>query len=271
MSVGVGAKRQLKRVKREAEEQRNVVTALEMMLSNAGYKVDFPWQIPGIVQELLQGAVGRYTGIPGQPPIQMISTDGLFGSMEDFSDPAALDIEDAEDPFASSFDVPSAGSVGELGLSMEEMQAIFEQKQEAHFSRVAQTGIQHQGGLGPEEYQGQKMSVDPDALRTLQRTGSPTVLRNVPASAPTHAHPPQGARGNPFAGMGSVGNVPIHAVPSPTPSAASAASADPPSAAGPGRVNPLTGLSREQQAAIIERATGKKPRVPEGSGIPKLL
>lgn len=254
------SKRAVKRMKRQGDEHKSVVEQCMFILTNAGYPIQFPWEVPHALTELINGSSGgastAHSAVPSRQETlgrlaagQISPAQPQQGSPRQVSRPVQQQPPRAIDPWASESEPvdPFGGSDGdEWGdidtsslvddgegyyeadyedddggeLSPAEMMARYEQGQAGLMQRVAQNGVQY--GRGAK---------GPSAGRRLVPHESVKVPKVQPE---VHAAPAQGEYQSPYGAAGD----------------------------GPRAKN---GMTRDQMVNAIERATGRAPGSPKGN------
>ena len=251
MAGGRGAKRKLKKLRRETGEASAVVSQCLNMLSIHGIVVSFAHELPQVLQRLLDGtdaaSVGQaQQGSKGsslarlasgnaqmQPPQQAQQVPQMAPRVQAPLPPVAplsfdeldFDIGFDADDLVGGAALPVQGYVeqgpdGQMPpISMEAMARQVDGANERMMDRLATQGVRHKHGQGPPGMQGQRM----------QSAEGPAVARNPLEDPMGNGAPPARQAG------------------------------------GGGRVNRVTGLSREEQARIISGVTGKDMDAPAAS------
>ncbi len=180
---GGGAKRRLKRMKRQGNEKADVVDSLMGIFMAHGIQVDFPWQITETVQELLESRVQQRPTISAQAPQAAIG-DRTTKGHQPTKAPRGLLMEDeppkkAVDPWANMVqsvlesddedegDIDESYADEEEGVSgdMNAMIAAYEAGQARMAERVATQGVKYKNGVqGPAS--GQKIGPAPGTPAT---------------------------------------------------------------------------------------------------------
>ncbi len=232
--AGRGAKRKLKKLRRETEEASAVLSQCIFILGQHGHVVSLPYEVPQILEELLSGGVvrvgpsGEGLASPREEALARLEMVEGRGSVSDFEEPARVvevDLDDldfssvdfdASDPVAvATADAPDAD--GRMPpISMEAMEQRVGEATDRMMNRVATHGVHHKRGQGPAGMEGRRMQ-SADNSGSLDDMGDPS-------SRPSR---------------------------------------------GEGRINRVTGMSREQSAAIIAKITGKEMGAPAGSPVAK--
>lgn len=230
---GTGAKRKLKKLRRETEESSAVVAQCMHICGMNGIVISFPHEIPQVLQQLLEsGNLAAVTtgggGLPGQngkatslarlvagpsripaaAPQEQTSVAPALASAPPMSfDELDFEVEFSMDSVASSQEQQAPGDGQMPPISIADMEARVEAANQRMTDRVATNGIQHKHGQGPPDLQGKKIGTTEGG-----ENGAPA--RN---------------------------------------------------ADGGGRVNRVTGMSRAEQVRIIGKITGKDMDAPAAS------
>lgn len=275
MSAG-SSRRKFKRFQRQSAEQTATVEGLIALFQQYGIHIDFAWQLPEIVEQLLvanKGAIpqtvkrGSIGGGMGRSPQDMMKqlSGGTppvprLGAVTARSAPkAAIAMQQEEEQEEEIDDNLVAGLYEEYGeeeeeeqdegdgmpMSQEEMIAAYQAKQAAMTRRVAREGVKY----------GKTGTPGPSAGKKLLPHGS-TDKKILSAATPQHIDESDQDEGLDM----DLGNGPDE----------DSSSVDE-GMADDGKVNPKTGMSLAKQRQLMSRVLGKQVKPPMPSGIPNTL
>jgi hypothetical protein len=251
---GGNAKRKFKKLLREQGNSTSALTQIMNVLRHYGYKVDMPEEVPNLLNQIFS-TIAR-----GTPPAQ--SSSPQYPTTQNPPHPQdfpTLDLEEVDegdeipDPTESSWNPQTTETTpGSIHASTQatppnpapppagidpSMIELFQQRQQQMLDRIAQTGIRHRGGGAPHPSEGQKLDIHPAVQPKAPISTGPSAMPKPTTTSKTPV-------------------VPLPTLPEGE--FEEDQNFDPSS-----RVNPFTGLSIEEQRAIIEKATGKKPEPPK--------
>jgi hypothetical protein len=274
MAAG-SSRRKFKRFQRQSAEQTATVEGLIALFQQYGIHIDFAWQLPEIVEQLLvankgtipqtikRGSIGGGMGRSPQDMMRQLTVGapvvprlGTVGAIVGRTAPKAvieMQEEEEEEEIDSSL---VAGLYAEYGdeeeeedegdgmpMSQDEMMAAYQAKQAAMTRRVAKEGVKYgkTGAQGPAA--GKKL--------LPHKSTDKRILSAVAA--------PQLDESEMDEDM-DLGNGPDEE-----------SSSDDEGGANDGRVNPKTGMSLAKQRQLMSRVLGKQVKPPVPSGIPNTL
>lgn len=234
----------MKRLQRSAAESTETTEKMIALCQAYGYRVDFPWQLPEILEQLLSTKATARAGAAeksqqrrdGGAAKKMIEdmTSGMSGLPTDLSrlkvlqTIPAMRAEEKVDPelvaglFEEYGEAKSEPEEG-MALDQEDMLRAYQEKNQRMFERVSKKGISYGRGGGP--YEGVK--IQPHESMQMENAGEEE--EEGSEEEPETRPPPSG-----------------------------------------GRVNPKTGMSLEQQRSIMGKVLGREVRPPK-DGMPNLL
>lgn len=262
-----GHRRKLKRFRMQAAETQEVTEQMMLMASAHGISIQFPWELPGLLQQLLEAqgaAVGAPTGRMQSRSTRKAPAAARLGQSHP-SQPLALPapplFEEEEDVEIDPFSVASISAQDEEEEPegpTPEMIAEYERRQNAMFTRVQTQGVQYGKTGAPSPAQGKRLVADPRAhqMRPVQPPEEEEDLGGLETEEEEEFD---------F----DFGSVPVDDEPAP-----------PRRTASPGRA-PATSVavrtpgpagnkqaSLEEKRNILSRLTGREVKAPKGSGIP---
>lgn len=274
MAAG-SSRRKFKRFQRQSAEQTATVEGLIALFQQYGIHIDFAWQLPEIVEQLLaankgaipQMAKGRSIGGGGKSPQDMlrqlsggtpvVPRLGVVSAAAGRPAPrtvAAPEEEEVDEDLVAglyeeygSDEEEEEGEEGEDGMPMsqEEMVAAYQEKQAAMIRRVATDGVKY-GKTGTQ---------GPAAGKKLLPHGS-TDKRILSAKKPQIDD----------SGLEEGLDMDLGSGPDEEDSSPAVESGP-----GDGRVNPKTGMSMADQRRLMSRVLGKAIKPPSPSGIVNTL
>lgn len=236
----------MKRLQRSAAESTETAEKMIALCQAYGYRVDFPWQLPEILEQLLSASSVARTGAAvksqqrkeGGNAKKMLEdmTSGMSGMPADLSRlrvlqpiPAKSEEGVAPELVAGLFEKfgepePEQDSEDEMTPAQEDMLRAYQEKNQRMFERVSKKGISYGRGGANSPYQGVKIQPHESMQVGSGEEGSEDESESEDVEIP-----PSG-----------------------------------------GRVNPKTGMSLEQQRSIMGKVLGREVKPPK-DGMPNLL
>lgn len=282
-------RRKARRLKQQTQELEKVFDSISAMLNQHGIKVEFPWQLPSVVRQLLElvNSDGEATTSRERTLAALTSIDTApeatafdpFGALAGFGAqaPAAAPAQRAAPPQAPPQQAPQQSA------DMQRMQAQFAAKQDQLFRRIATEGIKHRNGA-PHPSDGKRAVVHEDDLIFKPIPGQPGLegsdddpFADDPAPSAAPARRPSSSSFDSVDFDSLYDDEPAPAASRPpqqpqrTAGGIGAQISVPKESSGGDRPNPHTGLTLEQQRQIIGRSTGRAPKPPSAneSGVSK--
>lgn len=249
--MGRNAKRMMKRMKRESDEFRVVVDQCLMILNQNGITVQFPWEVPEVLKELVSGRVPLAAQQGGSssstdevrhrlaggtssstqpsapsPAVQPASVEDMGAVWESLGAPSSDGLASAQPVHPQVSNDPAPSPQQAPPMPMDEMQRLVEQRQARMMQRLESQGVQYKGPGGPSE--GKRLTPH-ESVSAPQ----PSVSSETSATPDGEYRSPYGAHRNEEQRRNA------------------------------------NGMTREEMVAAIAKATGKAPEPPPASPVQK--
>lgn len=239
----------MKRLQRSAAESTETTEKMISLCQAYGHRVDFPWQLPEILEQLLSSSSAARTGAAvksqqrreGGNAKKMLEdmTSGMSGMPTDLSrlkvlQPIPAKAEEGVDPdlvagLFEKYGEPEQEPEEEMASpAQEDMLRAYQEKNQRMFERVSKKGISYGRGGGNSPYEGVKIQPHESMKVRSEEEEEEEGFEEEPESGEV----PSGPSG--------------------------------------GRVNPKTGMSLEQQRSIMGKILGREVKPPK-DGMPNLL